>query len=433
MPILLRLEQLRTKAEATLQKKIGVPPFNHQIGGGPDYPACGIGLGFDIERGALSMRGRGSSIATDFGLKYRIAVRKRVPCRKFFGPLFEGRCGYGREGLRQAAVTLTSTFRLNRDWNADLVTIAGPLRPITRCNARVFGGALDITGFVMSSFKAAIDKMAKELDTEAEKALALRSRAEEVWRRLQAPIEVDEGLWLTVSPQTMGYAPLTVVGSEVRTGVRLIARPEVVLGPKPSSSSAPLPEAEAVESSDDFRVLLPVRLEHNGLRSQLKRRIAKEGVRFPPIGNRQIRVVDVDVYGYGTKAVLRVDFVGGADGRMYLVGTPTYSGAMNTLSFPDLEYDLETKNLILKVMDWFNHEEFRGYLRGEAVLDLSEDVQRARSRLTAALNKDYEGLRMKGTVASLDLLGFYGKPETTEFLTYLQSRGTLELSLDVIE
>jgi hypothetical protein len=80
-------------------------------------------------------------------------------------------------------------------------------------------------------------------------------------------------------------------------------------------------------------------------------------------------------------------------------------------------------------MKWFKHDEFREYLRGKARLDLAGHVSAAKDQMLAALNKKYGDVQLTGAVDSLALLGFVGKPQESRFVVYLQTNGTLRLSI----
>ena len=132
---------------------------------------------------------------------------------------------------------------------------------------------------------------------------------------------------------------------------------------------------------------------------------------------------------YGTKAVVRFEFNGSAKGIGYLVGTPAFDAVRQRLSFPDLDYTIETRNLLLKIADWFNHEALRDDLRARLILDLSGPVGDARARLQRAMNQRLGAVQANGGVDLLRLLGFYADPNRGSFTTQLEADGNLSLSV----
>lgn len=429
MPVVVSLDKVRTAADEVLPPVIEAAPFNHNEGGGPDAPACGWNAGYRVERDPISMIGQGNTVTTTLRVRYRLKARARVPCP---GPLITGSCGFGGEWPRTASVSMTTSLGVQPDWSSVVNTSVGKPRPGKDKECKILGwGIFDVTQLVMEFFGDKLGEMTGRLDKEAQESLALRSRVESLWTQLREPIDLGQGAWLTIAPEEIALEPIAVSASEIRTGVRLRARPRVVLGAQPEPSPQPLPDAGTVESGNSFNVLLPVQIAHAVLRDQLKKalRIDQGGNLFPPTGDRQVQIIDADVYGYRHQAVVWLKFKGSAKGEMYLTGTPTYNAATNGLSFPDLDYDIKTKNLILELMDWFKHDEFRDYLRGRARLDLATQVSTARNRLFGALNKQYGDVQLSGTVDNLALLGFYGKPEESSFVVYLQTNGTLGLTV----
>lgn len=426
LPVVISIDKVRSVADGVLPRVIEAAPFNHSEGGGPDAPACGWNAGYRVERDPLTIVGNERGISTTLNVRYQIKARKRVPCP---GPLITGSCGFGDEWPRKASATITTSLSVQPDWSAVVQTSVGPVRPGNACKISFLG--IDITPKIIGFFGSKLGEMTSRLDEQVRNALSLRERVQKAWAWLQAPIALGDDAWLAIAPEALALEPITATASDLRTGVQLRARPQVILGGQPQPGTRPLPNAGTVEPGNSFNVFLPVQLEHRALRDQLKRalRIDQGGIPFPPIGDQQIRIIDVDVYGYGQQAVIWLKFMGSAKGEMYLTGTPSLNVATNVLSFPDLEYDLDTKNLIIKLMDWFKHEEFRSYLRGKAHLDLAGHVTTAKNRLIAALNREYGDVKLTGTVDNLALLGFFGKPQESRFIVYLQTNGTLRLTV----
>jgi hypothetical protein len=443
VPVTVPLERLRQVAEAAVPSVLHTDPWLHLIDGGPDAPACGYGVGYQVDRAPLSLTGKGNQLNTGLFVSYWLQGRKRAPCR---GPLVYGSCGTNGEPPRRLVAGFTTTLGIKADWNADVRTVAKPVQPLDQCNLTFFN--IDVTPKIVGFFGSRIQEMVNRLNENASSQLALADRVRTAWSAMQKPIFVgslptggviaatgtrdEQGIWLVIDPQTAGYFPIRATNSDITAGAQLNARPRLVIGQKPDPTSTSLPaEALQVPAGNTFFIVLPIEVGYAAINQALRQALNLDngGTSFPPTGSKRITVVDAEVFAYGAKAVLRLDFRGSAFGRVYFTATPTFNSYVNTLTFPDLEYTLESSGALERIADWFKHEEFRDYLRGRLSFDLSGPVTAAQKQLTDALNTDTPDVRLRGAVLGFTPLAVFADPKHGQFQAVIQANGTL--SIDV--
>jgi hypothetical protein len=80
-----------------------------------------------------------------------------------------------------------------------------------------------------------------------------------------------------------------------------------------------------------------------------------------------------------------------ANGRLYIVGVPVYDAAKAELRVEELEFSVETKNILLKAADWLAHDSLLAELQQAVVFQLQDDLARA----TAKANAELEELKGK--------------------------------------
>jgi hypothetical protein len=423
VPISIPLATLQDAAERQMQPRtVEVARYNESINGGADKPK-GISLGYAITR-SISLSGTGTNaLNTNIHLEYWMAGRRRL-LEDGSGPLINFSCGTNGEPGRVADIGLSTTLTIKPDWDVDARTSVGRVSAGNRCLVTVFN--IDLTDKILDFLRGRVQKAAEALDQRIESDAHLKDRVTAAWQTLSQPIAIGQDTWLTIDPRALVVTPIKV-DSSVRITVGLKAYPRVVLGQKPAVDSKPLPDAEMDVPSDAFSVFLPVDLQYAAVSQQVRKllKIDEGGIRYPPVGNNYLKAADAEVFGYGRSAVIRIRFDGSAKGYLYLTGKPTYDAVTDVLTFPDLDFTIESKNLLLKQIDWLKHEDIRDDLRSRLKLDLASSVKQVRANIHKWLNQPIGNLQLQGNLSDLRLLGVHSDAAQGRFVVYLTLNGTL--------
>ena len=111
------------------------------------------------------------------------------------------------------------------------------------------------------------------------------------------------------------------------------------------------------------------------------------------------------------------------------MGTPAFDAVNQVISFPDLDYSVETRNILLRLANWLGHDELRDYLRGRLRFEVRTATTRAREQLLAGMNRTIGGIRIAGTIENLTPLGLTADPQRGQFRAFVNAAGTLDLAL----
>ena len=111
-----------------------------------------------------------------------------------------------------------------------------------------------------------------------------------------------------------------------------------------------------------------------------------------------------------------------------MVGTPAIDAVGNVLSVPDLDYTVETKNVLIKLAKFIDRDHVREDLRQRIRIDLTPQIGRAKQIAVGALQRDVGPFRLNGTVRPPRLLGLWADPQKGVTLL-TTSDGILDLVL----
>jgi Domain of unknown function (DUF4403) len=402
VPIAVSVEDLRKAIDSVVPKESHIDRYNAQIDNGADNCGHGVSYGYYLNRSAMSFGqepdGR-FSLATNLDYGVGAQARRTIACI-----LFRGNCGYDGEAARQAWVKLFAKPEVDTFWalklnagNADAGAGAN------RCTVTLLN--IDVTDRVLNAAKDFLNGQTGALNAKVAADTRLRDALAKAWLAAWTPIDLGKGAWLVVQPKTAGIESFSPGQDSLRAAVRLVAEPVVVLGPKPAPTPTGLANNTSVKGDDSLRIQMPIRGDYTAIKSEMKSvlHIGSGGNRYPAVGKVYIKPTDIDVSGNGNQLIVRLAFEGSANGVLYLVGTPKFDQSTQTLTVPDLDYTLETKNILLKLANWVAGSQLRDDLRAKLVVNLAPQMQAAKDTLVAALNRQVGPLRLVGTVSTVGL------------------------------
>ena len=413
------LAPIEKAAEDEVPRAVGVDPFKYRMDGGAAPPACGIDGGYSIARAPLAMSGSGDAVVTSVDLSYWLKGRKQVPCP---GPVTIASCGTDGEPPRTANVSISTAITILPNLTTSVHSVLGPVVPGSRCVLHPL--ETDVTDTVVAGFDGALKKMLPAVDKRLAAGLDLRKRMEAGWARMSEPTELRPNVWLALNPEGIGVVPVTVAEGQLRTGVQLWLRPVVTAGKKPQSSPKPLPAADVAAPADTFKLQIPVDAQQAFVQARLDKSLEldKGGKTFTMDGH-SVTVTGADVYGEGSKVVIKLTFSGDLSGIAYLTGTPYYNSDTRELSFPDLDYTLDTSQALLSVGSWFAHSEIRDRMRTKFTVDMAQPIENMKQGLETVLNRRRGNMQLHGAVQELRLLGVYRLPNGDVFTAFLEAKG----------
>jgi len=427
IPINIPLAPIQQRAEGEVPRTAGVDPFQYRMDGGAAPPSCGIDGGYSITRAPLAMTGGGEAVITTIDVSYWLKGQKQEPCP---GPVTTGSCGTDGEPPRTASASVSTEISIPPDLTTRVQSTVGPVAPGNRCVLHPLD--LDVTDSVVAGFDGALKKMLPAVDKRLAAALDLRKRAEGSWARMSEPTELRPNVWLALNPEGIGVMPVSASEGELHTGIQLWLRPVVTAGKKPASNPKPFPLASPATPADTFKLQIPVDVQESFVQARLDQSLELDkGGKTLDMSGHSVTITGADVYGEGSKVIIKLTLTGDLTGTAYLTGTPYYNSDTRQLSFPDLEYTLDTNQALLSVANWFAQSEIRDRLREKFTVDMAQPIERMKQGLESVLNRRRGNVQLHGTVEDLEMVGVYRLPNGDVFTAFLTARGKISADVDL--
>jgi len=119
---------------------------------------------------------------------------------------------------------------------------------------------------------------------------------------------------------------------------------------------------------------------------------------------------------------------GGVNGTIYTAGTPVFDEGLGVLRFLDLDYTMDTRNVLVRSANWMFQQNILSSLQENAFIDLSDQLKALRSRLGSALTRELgPNASLEGDVTKLRPRGIYPTSDGVE--VHLIADGSMWLEL----
>ena len=370
-PVAIPLAEVRRILESSLPPRVS-DERKQEISGAlqDDY------YRYALERGAVEAGFTGESLTVSFPVKGSLTVGGRLAGL----PVSETVDVAGR-------VMATASPAITPDW-----------RPDPRPSARIVLDRADLQ--IVGPFTVSVRNLLEErlnplLNQELRKSadrlladLALRRKAEEAWKSLHVARRAvgGENLWLRFQPMEVSLARVSEREGVLHTGIGISGQISLALGPSLASPVVALlpPLRIGGGRSGGFELEVPVAASPVELSRWADR--ALKGMRFRAGGGRDLEITGAGLGVDADRMILSLGFrTGGREGTLVLRGHPVVDPGSTVLRLADLQYDLTSGSLFLKMADRLHRAELLERLQASARLDLAPLLGQAQRATAGAV------------------------------------------------
>ena len=369
---------------------------------GADNPCSGLRYQYKLKREPIQLSGKGKTVFLGLDVAYGFSGEYCAGCvfDNCINPPIPFSCGWGEETLRRAKIKLKSDVELTSNYRIKSSTSFTEFTPIDPC--RVTFAQININDVLMGQIRPELGNLAKMIDTEIGKQ-DLKPYILPVWKALQEDIQIPSTGYLRFQPQSLSVSEINMNGSMLNFNVGLTAIPTIQSTPwnKPSSG---LPTLSPYKKGSGFEVYTDLKMNYDSLSKQLFDIMKTESY---ALGKEKINITSLRLFPAGEKLGVAVGFAGTKKGMFYLLGNPAFDNSKASLALKNVEYDIATKNVLIKTAKWMMDETIRKKLEEQMVFDLSDLMNLTKKSIAESLNQTMDGgVKIKGTLKSLEINGW---------------------------
>lgn len=327
-------------------------------------------------------------------------------------------------------LNFSTKVNVDQNWQVRTTTVSNGYTWVSKPVLRLGGFEIPITSVVEKVIDYQLPELTKMIDKEVAANLSLKPLVQQAWNTLMQPIQINKELdaWLKIRPQELLMTPLQTKNNNLRFTLGLKAETETYIGTVPvKDKQSVVPNLKLASSvNENFQVALTSLVSYSTLK-----KLAQEqalGKTFEE-GKRKITITGLDVYAQDDKLVVAVDMTGSLNGRVYLMGKPAYEAASTKLVLREVDYSLETRNVLAKSADWLMHGQFVKMMTPYFQVSVADQLNTARKAVQDNLNKPVsKGVSLTG---KLDQMEPDQMRLTTEGIqAIIKATGTLQVLID---
>jgi hypothetical protein len=385
---------------------------------------------YEFRRSPFQMNMNGNRLDLSFTGMYKITGSSRACVNgTILSPWSPScRCGFS-EGERKVLISFTSFFDLQPNYILKTRIFRNEPKALNKCEVCFWGQ--DVTTTVLQSLKAELDASKKSMEDSFSR-MNLRPYLQKAWNMLGQVYSLPGVGYFSLNPKTLRMENLNAKNNLLNLNIGISATP-VISFIKPGETTTALPPLNSNAGRNGFNIYLEAALQYDSLSNVLnsymvnKRFDLSEGIL-----KKYIIIKDTKISGTENGDMnIQIEFTGSFNGTVLFTGTPEYNPETKTVVVNNLDYDLHTKNFLLKTAKWLFNKKIKSELKQYTTFSLKEYYDTAAKSINAWINKEWtKGVKGNGQVSELKLIGVYALPD--HILIRSNCNGKLNLTISDI-
>jgi len=397
----------------------------------PNWPdgwvqdGCATRYKYIFRRSLLQMKASGSLLTLGFTGFYKIIGSTRVCVNgAVLSPWTPAcRCGYD-EGERRVNISFQNSVIITPDLKARLLIKRSEPQPIDKCTVCFWGQ--DVTTDVMKGLKEQLDEAKNEMEKNFG-SYDLRPKFQQIWDQLNKVYDLYGLGWLQINPTKIRINNLFAKNDSLNIYLGLAAKPFISFE-KPQQYLTIAPNLSDFSNRTGFNIFLDALLNYDSLSNIVSLQLKDK--RFDLASNKYMIIKDCSLYGMDNEnLIIKVNFEGSEKGLFYLTGKPSYDPATKMVELKDLDFDIKSKNMLIKTAEWLFSKRIINDLKKYTKFDLSTYINSAITTINQQLNKEWtNGIQSKGKMEEIKIVNIY--PLREHLVVRSNCNGHLSLKID---
>lgn len=283
-----------------------------------------------------------------------------------------------------AAVRIDTQLNTDNEWNA--TSESNVDFTIGTANVGIGPARVNLRELLDAQLRPYVGQISELVDQTIGESLNLRGRMEQLWPRLLRPIQLSEdpSLWIRLEPQEVQWVRPQLTGSAFTFGIGVRTRVRSYLGNPPSVPVIPpLPALTEVPTlANEFHLYVPIQLPFEELTRVARARLV--GTDRLLESGATIHIESIDIRG-GTDGRIHIalgitarkGILHSAHGTLHMLGTPTYDPTTRIVSCENVEYALDTRNVLLRTASYAMHDDFLAGVQDALTFEAGESIDSA--------------------------------------------------------
>lgn len=274
-----------------------------------------------------------------------------------------------------------------------------------------------------------------QLSSNGQSRISFKNLITETWNAYGKPFRIGEGdleTYLYTVPQKIKISEQLTSDQKLKLNLGLEGKVVTFLGDKPQIKPSPLPGLFYNEDTTNrLDITLPIAVPYSVLDEYLNQ--ALSGQNFKVDNQTNFIPTSIATQSYGDKALVQMNFTleraGRKDlvGELFLVGRPTFDAEREAIIFEDIDFDINSKNILANNASWLKQGQLLAIIQKNAYFPIGTYIAQARVELQQRgyFSTDFASFRVKRP--ELNVKGIYVTEKDVRI--HLHAKGQMEVNL----
>lgn len=371
-------------------------------------------------------------VAKDSTFLFEVPLKIWVSAGYKVSPLGISLSGY-KDTEFSIRIRLISKIGISPNWQLNSDTYVDSYDWISEPNVKVAGIKIPVKSMVSRLLNHNFEKITQAIDKQVNSGIEIKKYVEAAWNLARQPVLLSKEFdtWLVVTPTAIVMTPLMVSNNILRSSIGMKGYTQTITSAvKPAVKPAPkLPDLQITDKvTSDFRIGLISLISYEDAARMATARFS--GQKYSFLGGKyNIQVTSIEMYGQNEKLIIKAGLSGSVTGSIFLKGIPYYDPQTQKLSLKDLDYDLDTKNTIVRTAGWLLQGKFSKMMEKEMVFPVGNQIAEAKKSVQQILSnyKVTDGVQIKGTLADITPDKVYLTPKHIYSVVFAQGNVNLRV------
>jgi hypothetical protein len=236
-------------------------------------------------------------------------------------------------------------------------------------------------------------------------------------------------VWLKINPLELYSTQAHLKNNKVVLGLALKCSLLTVVGsqPSPGFDKAKLKIQNIERITDKFEAFMAGVATYKDASRIITNNF--KDVEFKSNGAK-IKIQNVEMWYKEEKIILALTVSGSLKGTIYLTGKPKYDSEKSLIYFDDLQYIVDTKNVLSKLADWMLGDIILKKINTYCTISICENLEQAKKELMNYFNNysPIPGVYVNGTVTDLDFENM--EIGNDAIIAFLKAQGKVSIKIN---
>ena len=240
--------------------------------------------------------------------------------------------------------------------------------------------------------------MEEKIDKEISQ-INLKSKVDSLWRELNKPIKIGSYGQLNINPKRITISDVQYQERMANVSLNLFFAPFVSTQDE-VRANVNLEDMSTHQETNGFDITADFKASFDSLSAILRKELYNYEIQ---IKGKDFVIKDLTIVGVkDSKLVFKLVFEGHRNGTFYLIATPFLDKKNQLLRFDDIDFELETKSLLLKSAEWLMSKKVINTLKEKSTIDLSKHLTSIKSNIKKKLNNEIvNGIHAETSISDL--------------------------------